>query len=386
MAAVVWACLWPWAGAAAPAKGFRIASVRAEAEGPAVEVALVPPVAVKAAQRGVRLFPHVDDLSVEAGVEEGRTVLRLEGRFRRGARYLVGMEAGSYRTPWFTQAFEGLEWVQEDGLDPGPLGVRLVSVPRDSAAARQGLRSGDIVVRLGATDAVGLEERRLLHYASPLVVTLLREGRQSTVTLRREAVAESERVRWLAATFAPVRWQRLGCRVERLPEGGPLARAGLRRGDVILDVVLDGEAEPIATNATDAARQRARADLASRVALRVRRRGEVRLLELEPDTSAIPFAGGERAVTIPDAPPRLTWFGKGGLVERIGRQLVHLEALNADETVVEVVAVPPAAAAPAAKRADAWKLPPQLSVGEVRRRVEAWAGDAPAPFGGETSV
>ncbi len=389
---LVLAVLVGLAGPAIAAEGpggdtFTIEKVAMDAAGPRITVTLDRPVAVREITEAVRLFPRVELHAVEGRVEGGKTVLSLSGDLRRGGRYLLSFEDHPYRRAWFSVAVQGLAGAMENGVDPSVAGVRLTRVPAATAAALQGLREGDVVLEVQGRLVLSLDAAALQGLVSPVDLVVARDGERRTLTLRREAAPEGAGEGWLAATFGQLGWQRLGYRVARVDEGGLLARAGLRQGDVILALVVNSSSEPFVPERLSATVEFIDLAVTEAVELRVRRGSKELTLRVPYPEGSLRYAGDERTIVIPDAPPALTWSGAAPVVERRGRQLVALKVTNVATASVAAVTVPPAAVARVAQGLDAGRPAPAAGPEEVRALVARLATEtAPAPFPGPVEI
>ena len=129
-------------------------------------------------------------------------------------------------------------------------GVVVTHVEPDGAAARAGIRVGDVLFEIDGQAVRSIRAltnvESLLPVDRPVAVELRRDGRERQVTVRLDAsdselLGENLDPRLAGALFAPLpeRMERAGISgvlVATLTGNGRAARAGLRRGDVVLAV------------------------------------------------------------------------------------------------------------------------------------------------------
>jgi len=140
-------------------------------------------------------------------------------------------------------------------IPPSTVGTQVIvrEVRKDSGAARAGLEAGDQIVRIGTTTAAGaIDALVALLGAKPgdtLGVTVVREGKLVALNVPVAAAPppESERVIMTrlgldARTVTPALAKTQGLAVNNgvvvtsVHEGGPAARAGLEKGDVLFQI------------------------------------------------------------------------------------------------------------------------------------------------------
>jgi serine protease Do len=211
--------------------------------------------------------------------------LHAEGRVTRG---WLGVQVQQV-TPELARSF---------GLEQGH-GALVADVQPNSPAAQAGLQRGDVILEFGGQPIEEMQELpRVVADTTPGTtadVRMLRKGQERTVQVKVGEMPEEQRQ---AASEAGPPEKRLGLAVEQLTpeiarslgmsstqgvvvsevvEGSPADEAGIRRGDVILEV----HQEPI-TSVRDYQSAVQRAGDAGAVLLLVRRADSVRYVALQP--------------------------------------------------------------------------------------------------------
>ena len=211
--------------------------------------------------------------------------LHAEGRVTRG---WLGVQVQQV-TPELARSF---------GLEQGH-GALVADVQPNSPAAQAGLQRGDVILEFGGQPIEDMQELpRVVADTTPGTtadVRMLRKGQERTVQVKVGEMPEEQRQ---AASEAGPPEKRLGLAVEQLTpeiarslgmsstqgvvvsevvEGSPADEAGIRRGDVILEV----HQEPI-TSVRDYQSAVQRAGDAGAVLLLVRRADSVRYVALQP--------------------------------------------------------------------------------------------------------
>jgi len=175
-------------------------------------------------------------------------------------------------------------------------GVLVSEAIKDQPAEKAGMKAGDVITAVDGTPVRDVEQfrRKVAEYAPGTAVefTFVRERREMKKRVRlaefpdeqaRQEPARTEPEGWFgmrprAATAAERNQGASGVVVESVEPGSPAAEAGIRPGDVILE--LGGRATPGMKEFDDAARAEAKAGRA--VLVRIQR-GENRLfLAIEP--------------------------------------------------------------------------------------------------------
>jgi hypothetical protein len=124
--------------------------------------------------------------------------------------------------------------VELDTRYSGP-GVRVVETLADSPAARAGLRSGDLILRLGGEPVRSTEELlSAIERVSegPLAVLIRRDGREQEVRVELPAARRGFRVRF--GSVPDYSFGERGVRFEDIRPDTPAARAGVQPGDVLV--------------------------------------------------------------------------------------------------------------------------------------------------------
>jgi serine protease Do len=154
----------------------------------------------------------------------------------------------------------------------GVKGAFIVEITKDSPADRAGIRKGDLITAYQGkeiTDPVTLQNAvAMTPVGSDVKITVLREGKKQELTARLASMAEADKImeasarERLGAEFRPMTPQEAGqvdlrpqqgVVVAKIDPQGPLAKAGMEVGDIIVDVNgrmisgLDSFAEIIAT-------------------------------------------------------------------------------------------------------------------------------------------
>ncbi len=140
--------------------------------------------------------------------------------------------AGNVQVDFKMGAFLGVQCQQP------PFPCQVVEVIADSAAARGGIEIRDIIVRYGGNPVANFDELRKLigknKVGDSVLIQVVRGGAAVMGILEQRGNLE------LGLEVEPTSF---GCKVSKLTAGGAAARAGLRAGDVIVE--LNGE--PVAS-------------------------------------------------------------------------------------------------------------------------------------------
>jgi membrane-associated protease RseP (regulator of RpoE activity) len=198
----------------------------------------------------------------------------------------------------------------------GVRGVRVLDVDPSGAAARAGIRPGDLILSLDGqpvSSASELNERvARLGPGSKAPVVVRSRGRELTLTV--DFSVRAVEPNWFPRVPGPRAWLGVelvesdeGVLVTCVVAGGPAAKAGIRQGDILIR--LDDQRVPTVPDALHLIGQMAPGTSAEVVVLRDGKESSLTAVmgSLDPPTSIRPFVGWPRYQPY--------WYRGGGSVD-----------------------------------------------------------------------